>query len=589
MTRRVPILLLAAVATIGAAPGGERASATDAAATSLPGFAVELADRPIPAGPDAWRAMPHEEAWAALARARPERRQSVRWDYARSLIASGRGDDAVGVLDVMAQDDPDLRIVPSWQLARGAALAQPGRAAQALAALGGPALAANPEACLWRMLARAEAGLAEASVAQVGCALPALQARPASRRARFILAASGAAIAAGRPAIGLKWLGMLPDRDPAADLLRGKANIALGQTQAGRLLLDRVAARGTAEQRTDARLSSLETGASPRPAALKELDHIRFAWRGGDIEERALRLSLRLANDAGDDRRALAAGATLFRHFDLGPDTAPIMAALHARIGAALAPDSKTPIEEAAGLYWEYRDLAPAGVDGDRLVTRLADRLQAAELYARAAELLQYQLTARVRDIAQGPLSVKVATLHILAGRPDRALKTLRDTDRTAYPAEMLWDRRRVGAAALHHLGRTAEALSVLQDVPDGAGIAAEIHWQAQDWNGLVALAPPPPGADPLSEVEQATVLRHAIALAMIGREDGLSALRARYGAAFARTPSASAFDVLTRPAGSIDPAAVGHAMAALPSASPAGKIGDLLDVEMVGARPSKG
>ena len=77
----------------------------------------------------------------------------------------------------------------------------------------------------------------------------------------------------------------------------------------------------------------------------------------------------------------------------------------------------------------------------------------------------------------------------------------------------------------------------------------------------------------------QAAVLRQAIALAMLGREDGLGRLRARYGPAFARLPSARAFDTLTRPVGTIDPAAVTDAMSALPSASPAGAMGELLDV----------
>ncbi len=559
--------------------------AVDAAPARLPGFAATLSDGPTIAGPSAWVPTGENKAWAALARSRPSNRQSVRWNYARGLLAAERWNEAVGVLDVMAQDDPDLGIVPSWRIARGAALAGAGKSREALAALDGDALAANPEACLWRMLARADAGFAEQSLAQVNCALPALNARSARERTRFVLGASGAAIAARRPALAIDWLGMLPDGDPAANLLRGKALVALGQAQAGRVRLDRVAARGSPEQRVDARVTIIEAG-PPTPATAKELDHIRFAWRGGDIEERALRLSWKLANDRNDGPRALAAGATLFRHFDLGADTGPMMTALHARLASALNPASTTPLDIAAGLYWNYRDLAPNGAEGDRLVGQLADRLAAAGLYARAAELLQYQLTQRVQDIAQGPLSVKVATLHILAGRPDRALGTFRDTDRAPYPADMLYDRRRIGAVALHLLGRTAEALSVLQEVPDGARIASEIYWKAQDWSGLVALEPALPGTGPLSEVAQATVLRHAIALAMLGREDALSVLRARYGASFARTSSASAFDVLTRAAGTIDSAAVDRAMASLPSVSPAGKIGDLLDVD-VAKRPS--
>ena len=593
--RRPLALLLTAAATIGAAPDGD--PAPSAAASPLDGiaarassaplpFAAALSDMPAIDGPGGWRAIPDDEAWAALARARPETRQRARWAYARSLVARGRGNEAAGVLAVMGGDDPDLELVPAWRLARGAALAQAARGREALAALGGEALAANPEACLWRMLAAAEDG--SPALAQFGCALPALNARPAKARARFLLAASRAAVDGGRPAAALTWLGGLPDGDPAANLLRGKAQSALGRAREAGLSLARVARTGSPEQRADARVTGLEaaarTGRLRNADALVELSRLRFAWRGGTVERRALALELRLATEAGDPRGALAAGATLFRHHDLGKDAAPVLAGVHARLEAALGPESAMPVAEAAGLYWDHRDLAPAGAAGDALVSRLADRLQLAGLYARAAELLGHQLSTRVRDIARGPLSAKVAALHILAGRPERAIGVLRDTDDAAYPDEMLWDRRRVAAAALQLTGRTAEALAVLSDVPNGARIAAEIRWKAGDWAGLVDTGGPLlPGAGPLDEVGQAAVLRHAIALAMLGREDGLAGLRRRYRAAFGRAPSAGAFDLLTRSAGTIDPAALANAMAALPSASPAGAIGDLLDAEVAG------
>lgn len=164
--RRVRAMLLAAATTVGAVAGdassaaeqqsaGHPASASAspaarpaafaALAARLPGFAAALSEMPTIVGPRAWRPIPYEKSWAALAGARPDTRQALRWDYARSLIAAERGDDAIGVLDVMRQDDPDLALVPSWQLARGAALAQTGRASEALAALDGARLAANPE------------------------------------------------------------------------------------------------------------------------------------------------------------------------------------------------------------------------------------------------------------------------------------------------------------------------------------------------------------------------------------------------------------------------------------------------------------
>lgn len=558
------------------------ASAPVSAHPRFPGFAANLAEQPTLSGPNAWPVLTYDKAWSALASATPDGRQQARWNYVRSLIGQDLGAEALSVLDVMKSDDPDLALVDNWQLARGAALTQLGRYADALNALGGAALTTNAEACAWRMRSMGEAGLAGPALSQVNCALPAINARTVRERAPFVLAASRAALAANMPAQAVQWLAQLRDRDPAANLLRGRAYLALGKLQEGRLRLDRVGLSGTAEEQMDAKLSALEGAVAAKTlasaSALKQLDHIRFAWRGGDIEKRALLMTAQLSAGAHDTARSLSAGAALFRYFRLGTEAAPTLAALRAQFTASLAPGSGVPLDKAAGLYWEFRDLAPAGGEGDLLVNNLASRLQAAGLYARAAELLQYQMTARAQDIAQGPLSVRVASLHILAGRPDRALAALRSTNGVLYPDQMLQDRHRIEAVALHLLGRTSEALAVLDDVPDGKRITAEMFWQKHDWKNLVAAGEadlPSPGA--LNDVEQTIVLRHAIGLAMLGQEGGLAKLKSRYAVSFARLPTAATFNVLTQPVSTIDPSALSDAMASLPSTSPAGQIANLL------------
>jgi tetratricopeptide (TPR) repeat protein len=589
--RSAPFVLMAlagtAAATPVAAPHAPAAALPAAAPTApltarLPGFAASLSEQTVPAGPDAWPALSYDRAWAALSRTTPSTRQAVRWDYARSLIASGDASEALGVLDVMKQDDRDMALVPYWQLAYGAALVQLGRTADALTALSAEMLSSNPEACLWRMRAMSQANLPDQALSQLPCAVSAINARHGAARTPFVVAAARAAVAAGRPAQALEWLKLTPDGDPASNLYRGKAYLALHQEQEGRLRLERVAISGSGPERMDAKLSTVEAAVAakqmPPAQALKQLEQISFTWRGDDIEQRALRLSLQLNSEAHDLRGSLASGATLFRHFNLGKDAAPMVADLQSQLAAALAPGSNVPLDQAAGLYWDFRDLAPGGAEGDLLVTRLADRLQAAGLYARAAELLQYQLTQRAHDVVQGPLSVRVASLFILSGRPDKALRTIRETNDLSYPQEMTWDRHRVEAAALHLLGKTNEALAAVQDVPNGRGIRQEILWQKQDWAGLATVGEPDlprPGA--LTQVEQAVVLRHAIALAMLHREDGLARLRGRYAASFARLPTFAAFDLLTSPVGALDPATLGKAMTALPAASPAGTFADLL------------
>lgn len=581
----ITLTALAALPAVSKPPIISPTPASPASASSprLPGFAAALASRATLAGPDAWRQIPASQAWAAIATSSRDSRQAARWDYARSLIGGGLGAEAYGVLETMVQDDPEFALADSFRLARAVALIQLRRAAEAVEQLASPGLATNPEACAWRLIALHDLGLPDQALSQLGCARSALAARPASARRAFVLTASRAAIAVGQPAYAIEWMRGIPTADPSANLARGQALVALGRAAEADRALAAVERNGRLDERLDAALSRIEAAVARRTMtrrdALRKADQIRYAWRGDHIEERALRLAYRLSSETGDLRAALAAGSTLFNHFDSRVDRTKFIVGLQRQLAATLDPANGLPLDQAAGLYWDYRELAPSGAGGDYLVALLADRLQEAGLYARAAELLEHQLIARARDLAKGPLSVKVAALHILAGHPQLALAAIRAGDRNDYPAAMRWERQRVEAVALVHLGREDEALAALEEVPDGTALRAEIHWRRREWSTIAAVTKAAlPPARALGEVDQAVILRHAIALAMLGREDALKRLRDRYAVAFAELPSASAFDVLTGSIGSVDPAAIGAALAAIPTASPAGSFGDLLD-----------
>ncbi len=494
------------------------------------------------------------------------------------------------MLEVMQADEPDLGLTEMFQLASGAARAEAGDAVGTLAALGPRAsgadrLAANAEACAWRLWAFSAIGDPGAAVGQLHCALPAVMRRPVAARAPFLLAAARAGITLGRAGAVSAFLRSLPADKAAADLVRGEAALSMGDVPAALRLLGRVANAGSHGQQARARIGMLvaEMRRGPvTPGLAAAVDRLAFTWRGDETERRTLRLSYAIGQQLHDLRRSLAAGAALLRYFPASGADVPMIAELRTELAAGLSLDSAMPIADAAGLYWDYRDLAPAGAAGDFLVAQLADRLQEKGLYARAGDLLRHQLLNRARDIAQGPLSSRVASLFILAGDPAQALSVLRQTEATVYPDDMRWNRQRVEAVALYKLGRLNEAMAVLQDVPDGAAVRAEIYWSVHNWSALAGESLPLlPNSPRLSDVEQAVVLRYAVALAMLGREPGLWSLRLRYETAFAGTKSAATFALLTGDLASLDPELLTRAMVAIPSASPAGAIGNLFDAPL--------
>lgn len=581
-----PVLLaLSAIALVSAAPDTINAGSASVARRGIPSFAPTLAHQPLAVGRAFWKPITRSAAWAALAKARPAERQPARWNFARSLIGDGLGAEAIGVLEVMRRDDPDLMLVDSFRLARGAALALAGRKAEALGELLVPGLADSPEACLWRAPLLLESALSEQALSDWQCAQPARAARTAQERERLSLAAAKAALDGGSPATALNWIAGITDRNPHANFIRGRAYLALGDAEAGLPRLARAKRDGSEEEKVDSELSEVEFavahGTIKDEKALARLEALRFRWRGGTIEKRALMLAYKINEKIGNERAALVAGATLLRYFDVGPEGSVLAANIRQTLANALALTSDIPIDQAAGLYWDFRDLAPNGAEGDFLVNQLADRLQAVGLTARAGNLLEHQLFARAQDITQGPLSIRVATLHILSGRPDRALQVIRDTDTIRFPTDMNADRRKIEAVALSHLGRLDEARATLEDIPGGDVIEREISWRHRDWSRTaMAEIPKPTSSGRLSEVNQAILLRRAVALAMLGREADLAALRLRYGRAFANLPSEPAFKLLTEPAAMLDSALIASAMAQIPSASPAGDIGVLLEAQ---------
>lgn len=564
------------------APGAPDASFAPPTAR-IPGFASQLQQDGRIGTATSGAVLPQEEVWHAMTRSHGIDRQRARWNYARSLIATHRGPEALGVLDVMQADDPDLGLVDTFRMARGAALVLFGRAAEAVDTLGAGGLPRNPEACAWRMRALADAGRAAEALPTINCAAAAIQSRPLTQRRPFLLAAARAALEGGQPHQALLWLSALPDGDAAASLLRGRAQGALGAAAPARLRLEQAFRTGTPAVRAEAQMGKIELAAAngwAKPEVLlRQIDDLRYRWRGDRIEERALRLGYNLAIQHHDLKNALDNGAALFRFFGPAHQGPALLGELQAQMAAAIAPGSSLPLDKAAGMFWDYRDLLPGGAEGDAMVNALADRLQAAGLYERAAELLDHQLTARSVDLTQGPLSVKVATLYIIAGQPERALDSIRRTHHSDYTPSMVADRKRVEAVALDQLGRPLEAMAVLQDVPDGAAIRAEIAWKRQDWARVVAETQASLPQGPLGEVGQAIVLRRAIALAMLHKKDELAALRNRYRDAFARLPSAPVFAALTGAPGTVTPATMARAMAAMPSASPAGDVGDLIAI----------
>src|SRR5690606_16535147 len=140
--------------------------------------------------------------------------------------------------------------------------------------------------------------------------------------------------------------------------------------------------------------------------AVEMLDRLRYVWRGDGLEFRILRRLGELEIAAGRYRDGPATLQRAAAHFpdDPGaPELADQMRAAFRELYLKGSADALRPVT-AIALFKEFRELVPAGKQGDEMIRRLADRLVAVDLLENAAGLLQHQVAYRVEGPAKGEL-----------------------------------------------------------------------------------------------------------------------------------------------------------------------------------------
>lgn len=579
-------------AFLALAPGARRGSlralaAALAGAALLPASAVAPSNVGTKTPQDGnffvWNAPSPAESWDLLVRAGEAERPRAYWINAVAFLNQEAGAEAIGMLDLLERRYPAAVVQPDYLLARGQALAFMRRHQEAMATLGDPSLMRRPEACMWRLRIAAEIKDGSDRSSDFACAPLAVSRLKPEAQVPFLAAFAQVAYDRRDYPLGLSWIGRTKIADPRAQLVLAKLLFAANRAEDAQRALSKVDDNGDEGERAEAALLRLQYDYKSKVQSpeqvVKGLERLRYAWRDGDVELRALTLEYELARSLKDLPRSLAVGATMFRNFVNIPNHQQMLADYRAMLIGVLDPGNGLSLDQSIGLYWEYRDLGPDGAEGDRLAMLMANRLEAAGLYERAAQLLEYQTSARAVDIAKGPLSVRAGMLNIRAGQFNRALELITRSEGPRYPEDVAQARNQVAAVALAAMKRVPEALAVLDDVPRSTYLQAEVLWHNQQWADFVKLQERLLPRGRLGLTEKTVLFRQIIALINLGRGDEVSALGARYRRAFMGQAELPAFELLTSPAGQTSPDAVSAALSTLPNVSPAGAFGDLLNL----------
>jgi hypothetical protein len=423
------------------------------------------------------------------------RRSRERLDLARRMLASGFVVEAWGQIRRVAEEAPQIAARPDVQALAGAVLTRLGRVNDAAKFLDDPLLG-GAWVDLWRTALDSRKGDYGRAAQRFRGAAEAWAELPDGLRRWIGLEMARGLALAGEPsiakavlliAVGEKPIGA--ERDKAI-LVAGYIRDALGEPDAAIQVWHSLAQSDDRLVAAEARFAIVEArvraSAIMVPDAIEALEQLSFAWRGGDVEGRRLRMLADLYVLNRQHREALATLRTLITYVPEAADaqeTARQMAALFKDVMIGPASQYVSPLGSLA-VFQDFQELTPVGADGDALIEQLAERLAAVDLVAQAGDLLEQQLAGRLKGEARVRVGVRVAELRLAAGDPEAALHALDAIENEPLAAAFAHRKRMAAAHAYAGLERLAEANEALAGdlAPDAVWLRADMAWRDGDW-----------------------------------------------------------------------------------------------------------
>ncbi len=502
----------------------------------------------------------------AVAGARGDEVNPARLRLARFYLATGYAAEALGEIALIQKSDPAQMSDPTLLTMRAAADVMLGRYRDARNDLSVTALDDDRNAAVWRGLA--EAGLMNWDAARkaLATAEPVLGAYSKPWQAEARIAMVEASLAAGALADAESSLAHIPSDLPGplareAELARGEVDSAEGRSNRAEGIFRALEASGDEHVAAEAIFADVGNGLAhglmSDDVAIRQLEALRFRWRGDGLELRTLRKlgELYFARSRWrDGLGALRVAVQNFPHEELGREAQDDMRKAFENLFLKGRAESLSPIA-ALGIFYDFVDLTPIGPEGDEMIRKMADRLVAMDLLEPAATLLNYQITKRLDGVARAQVATRLAMIDLLDRRPKDALEALRTSEQSGLPDAVGHARKLLQARALAALKQWDKALDViaLDDAPDSRQLRADIYWESGNWEAAgqkaeELLSPRAADALPLSADEREEVMRAAISYSLANDEASLDRLRARFAPKMKPGPDASAFDVVTQP-----------------------------------------
>lgn len=504
----------------------------------------------------------------ALAEVPVTERDRVRFSLARFMFARNHPQEALGILDLLKAQVPDIERRSEFLALRGAAYVLAARPEDALKDFTACDTPDHPEIKLWRGLANAQLLAWSEAVELLLAADAVLDGYPEPFFTKFSIIAAEAGLAADNRVYAANVFDRLLQRRPelqessaAVNYLRGVFMGLAGHHDRAEIFWKRAAAISDQMYNVRARLSLIDLGVvqgkiTPGEAA-ERLERLRYAWRGDDLELDILRRLGKFYIESGKVEDGLATMKQVLAFLpenQTAEDLRQEMAFTFRDVFLGERGKKLSPLD-ALSLYERFYELAPAGDEGDAIIRSLAERMVAVDLLDRAAEVLEDQAKRRLTGTLKARVGTQAAGIFLLDHKADRALEALEATNEPSMPEELKRERLLLKAKALSEQEKNEEARSLIVDQESeyAQRLKADIAWRARNWADAARelewlIGPPPQESGKLNPQMAQLVVNRAIALALSSNSEGLDALKKDFGGAMANTPQKDLFKVLTEP-----------------------------------------
>jgi len=491
-------------------------------------------------------------------------RENARLELAYLLLGNRLGNEALGVLNVMASDNRVDDMAGDISMATAAAAVVAFRSKDALALLNSAKLSEDVDAVMWRSIARTRMLDFKGARSDVLATETIIKDYPVWVRNLFLLSGLRAAVETGDMELAVRLTDKIEfarlDGDQASefvlleariDEMDGRYDEALDNY--GRVIAQDIRpTRAGAIYRTVALLDKM--GRLDAAKGAQTLSRESIVWRGGPLEAQMLKLLAQLQFRNKDYRNAFS---TVREAAQTHIETKDIVALTEEAQQVFVdlfnngAADALSNLD-ALSLFYDFRYLTPSGAKGDEMIRNLARRLVRVDLLQQAGDLLQYQVDTRLEGAARAQIAADLAIIRIADGKPAKALSALKRTSLANLAPSLTRQRRILEGRALIDAGRMQLALDVLKqlDGRDADLLRIDAYWRLGEYSNAseqIERVYSQRSSDiPLSQPARMNLIKAAVGYVLGNDRIGLSRVRAKFADQISNSPEWPMFDYVT-------------------------------------------